>query len=46
MRRASPPKRASPPERAGFYFVFKWRASPSRRARYVGANDSSPIVLY
>ena len=46
MRRASPPKRAGPSKRAGLYFAFTWRASPSRRARHVGANDSNPIVLH
>ena len=29
--------------RAGFYFAFTWRASPSRRVRYVGANNSNPM---
>ena len=38
-------RRASPPKRAGLYFAFTWRASPSRRARHVGANNSNPIVL-
>ena len=32
--------------RAGLYFAFRWRASPSRGARHVGANDSNPIVLH
>ena len=32
--------------RAVLYFMFTWSASPSRRAKHVGANDSNPIVLH
>ena len=39
-------RKASPPKRAGLYFTFTWKASSSRRARHVGANDSNPIGLH
>ena len=46
VRRASPLRTASPPKIAGLYFMFTWRASPSRRARHVGTQNSNPIVLH